>query len=113
MSNKPEVRSLEKAYDALDDERWETALQLFADEYARSGHIPSGYNAAILYFASGKTETALAIANELYTKRGSADGLDLYNYLKRLSAREDAANSQINSTEKSGATLSNTELVGL
>ena len=113
MSNKPEVKSLEKAYDALYDEYWDTALRLFADEYARSGHIPSGYNAAILYFASGKTETALAISNELYTKYGSTKGLDLYNYLKRLAAREDAANSQINSTEKSGASSSGTDLVGL
>ena len=42
MSNKPEVKSLERAYDALYDEHWDTALRLFADEYARSGHIPSG-----------------------------------------------------------------------
>ena len=77
MSNKPEKKSLEKAYDALDDENWDTALRLFADEYAKSGHIPSGYNAAILYFASGKTETALAISNELYTK---------YTYMKKLTA---------------------------
>ena len=113
MSNKPEKKSLEKAYDALYDENWDTALRLFADEYARSGHIPSGYNAAILYFASGKTETALAISNELYTKYGSTKGLDLYNYLKRLAAREEAANSQINSTEKSGAPASGADLVGL
>ena len=113
MSNKPEVKSLERAYDALYDEHWDTALRLFADEYARSGHIPSGYNAAILYFASGKTETALAISNELYTKYGSTKGLQLYDYLKRLAAREDAANSQINSSEKSGAPSSGSDLVGL
>ena len=113
MSNKPEVKSLERAYDALYDEYWDTALRLFADEYARSGHIPSGYNAAILYFASGKTETALAISNELYTKYGSTKGLQLYDYLKRLAAREDAANSQINSSEKSGASTSGSDLVGL
>ena len=113
MSNKPEVKSLERAYDALYDEYWDTALRLFADEYARSGHIPSGYNAAILYFASGKTETALAISNELYTKYGSTKGLQLYDYLKRLAAREDAANSQINSSEKSGAPSSGSDLVGL
>ena len=113
MKNKPEVKSLKKAYEALDNEQWETALQLFADEYARSNHIPSGYNAAILYFATGKTETALAIANELYTKHGSTDGLELYNYLKRLSASEEAANKQINSTEKSGASSSGGDLVGL
>ena len=113
MKNKPEVKSLNKAYEALDEEKWDTALQLFADEYARSGHIPSGFNAAILYFATGKTETALAIANELYTKRGSTDGLELYNYLKRLSASEEAANKQINSTEKAGASPSGSDLVGL
>ncbi|MBO4279832.1 MAG: hypothetical protein J5891_08535 [Spirochaetales bacterium] len=113
MSNKPEIKSLEGAYDALYYERWDTALRLFADEYSRSGHIPSGYNAAILYFADGKTETALAIANELYVKYGSVKGLELYNYLKKLAAREDKANNQINSTEKSGATANGSDLVGL
>ena len=113
MKNKPEIKSLEKAYEALDNSSWETALRLFADEYARSGHVPSGYNAAILYFATGKTETALAIANELYTKYGSTKGLELYNYLKRLAASESAANDQINSTEKSGASSGGSSLVGL
>ena len=113
MKNKPEVKSLEKAYEALDSENWDTALRMFADEYAKSGHIPSGYNAAILYFATGKTETALAIAEELYSKHGSEKGLDLYYYLKRLAASEDAAVSQINSTEKSGSSPNNTDLVGI
>ena len=113
MSNKPEIKSLEGAYEALDNENWDTALRLFSDEYFRSGHIPAGYNAAILYFATGQTETALAVAYELYTRYGSSKGLELYDYLKRLAASEDAANSQINSTEKSGSNPGSTDLVGL
>ena len=40
---------------------------------------------------------------ELYNKYGNVDALDLYNVLKNIEAQENAANAQISSTEKSGA----------
>ena len=104
MPNKnPKVDRLEPAYDALEDENWATALRLFADEYKKSGNIAAGYNAAILYFTQGQYEQSYALAMELYNKYGNVDALDLYNVLKNIEAQENAANAQISSTEKSGA----------
>ena len=104
MPNKPKVQRLEDAYEALDYERWETALQIFADEYKRSGHGAAGYNAAILYFTTGQREKAYELAQELYRTQGMTDALDLYYDLKKIEETENAATKQINSTEKSGAT---------
>ena len=101
MPNKPEVKGLDAAYDALEDEKWGVALQLFADQYKKSGHIPSGYNAAILYFTQGQYEKSFDLAMELYNKYGNTDALDLYQKLKNIAANEKAAEEQISSTEKS------------
>ena len=101
--NKPKEKSLEAAYDALDDQKWNVALRIFADEYARSGHYNAGLNAAILYFANGDMDKAFDLTQEIYKKTGSSDALDLYYHFKSISDRENAANKQINSTEKSGA----------
>jgi hypothetical protein len=106
MPNKPEVKSLKAAYDAVDNGNYQTALTLFSDEYARSGHVASGYNAAILYFAVGQYQKAYDLCNDLYKNHGSADALDLMNTLKAIESREKAAEKQIESTEKSGGSSS-------
>ena len=103
MPNKPEVKSLKTAYDAVDKGNYQTALTLFADEYARSGHVASGYNAAILYFAVGQYQKAYDLCTDLYRNHGNADALDLMNTLKGIEASEKAAEQQIESTEKSGS----------
>jgi hypothetical protein len=111
--NKPKEKSLESAYDALDDQKWNVALRMFADEYARSGHYNAGLNAAILYFANGEADKAFDLTQEIYKKTGSSDALDLYYHFKTITDRENAANKQINSTEKSGATAPNSSsLIG-
>jgi hypothetical protein len=103
LPNKPKLDSLNKAYDALDDERWGLALELFAADYAKRGVFNSGYNAAILYFATGEREKALALCRELFMKFGDSDALALERQLKDIMAKSDQAKAQINSTEKSGA----------
>ena len=111
--NKPKEKSLESAYDALDDQKWNVALRMFADEYARSGHYNAGLTAAILYFANGEADKAFDLTQEIYKKTGSSDALDLYYHFKTITDRENAANKQINSTEKSGATAPNSSsLIG-
>ena len=110
--NKPKEKRLESAYDALDDENWNVALRKFADEYARSGNANAGLNAAILYFANGDVETALDLTQKVYKKTGNSDALDLYYRFTSINDRENAANRQINSTEKSGANSDSSGLVG-
>ena len=113
MPNKPEVKSLKAAYDAVDNGNYQTALTLFSDEYARSGHVASGYNAAILYFAVGQYQKAYDLCNDLYKNHGSADALDLLNTLKAIESREKAAEKQIESTEKSGGTSTGGGVIGI
>lgn len=114
MPNKPEVKGLDQAYDALEDEKWSVALQIFAEQYKKSGHIPSGYNAAILYFTQGQYEKAFDLAMELYNKYGNSDALDLYYTLKNIAANEKAAEEQISSTEKSaGGTTTGGGVIGM
>jgi len=113
MPNKPEVKSLKAAYDAVDNGNYQTALTLFSDEYARSGHVASGYNAAILYFAVGQYQKAYDLCNDLYKNHGSADALDLMNTLKAIESREKAAEKQIESTEKSGGTSTGGGVIGI
>ena len=115
MPNKPEVKGLDSAYDALEDEKWGVALQIFADQYKKSGHIPSGYNAAILYFTQGQYEKSFDLAMELYNKYGNTDALDLYQKLKNIAANEKAAEEQISSTEKSavGTVTGNGGVIGM
>ena len=104
MPNQPKVKRLEPAYEALEDEKWGAALQIFADEYARSKHGAAGYNACILYFTTGERQKAYDLAQELYLTQSMTDALELYHDLKKIEEKENAATKQINSTEKSGST---------
>ena len=110
--NKPKVDSLEAAYDALEDERWKVAQDLFYAEYQKSGHINAGLNASILFFANGDHDKAFALAQEIYDKTGEPEAMDLYQQFKRITDRESAAEKQINSTEKAGANGSSSDLIG-
>ncbi|MGP1508797.1 MAG: hypothetical protein ACTTJW_07990 [Sphaerochaeta sp.] len=112
MDNKPKIDSLKPAYKAVRAGDSRTALRLFADEYARSGHIASGYNAAILYFTLGDTKTAYSLTQELYSKYGLAEAVSLYNHMKAIDDRKAAAVAQINSEVKSGASPNSSELAG-
>lgn len=113
LPNKPKVESLDLAYDLVDDGQWRDALPLFASEYENSGHINAGINAAILYFSTGSPEKGIALAQEIYSKYGSNDARKVYNHLKLIYDRNNAAILQINSTEKSGSSSSNgKDLVG-
>jgi len=113
MPNKPEVKSLKPAYEAVDNGNYQTALTIFSDEYARSGHVAAGYNAAILYFALGQYQKSYDLCNDLYKNHGSSDALDLMNTLKRIEASEKAAEHQIESTEKSGGSSTGGGVIGI
>ncbi len=100
MGNKPKVKTLQDAYKAVDNGQYRFALQLFSDEYRRSGHIPSGYNSAILEFAMGNYDKAYEITMELYNRYGSTDALQLYYKMKNIEETEKQATDQINSDTK-------------
>lgn len=110
--NKPKVDSLEAAYDALEDERWKVAQDLFYAEYQKSGHVNAGLNASILFFANGDYEKAFSLSQEIYNKTGDPEALELYYHFKKIADRENAAEKQINSTEKVGSNGESSDLIG-
>ena len=110
MANKPKKESVKAAYDYVDSGNYRTALELFVQEYNTSGHVPSGYNAAVLYYALGQYEEAFNLAWDVYNKSGNSDALDLYYTLKNIKDKQDAAIAQINGTKSSTSTSD--ELIG-
>ena len=95
MANKPKADSVKDAYGYVDDGNYRVALEMFLKEYQTSGHIPSGYNAAVLYYALGDYDNAFTLASEVYNKSGNSDALSLYYTLKNIKDKQDAAIAQI------------------
>ncbi len=110
LANKPKADSIKDAYSYVDDGNYNVALEIFLKEYQASGHIPSGYNAAVLYYALGDYDEAFDLSWEVYNKSGNSNALELYYTLKNIKEKQDAAIAQINGT-KSG-TSSTDELIG-
>lgn len=93
--NKPKVESVEEAYKAASNGNFDYALSVFKKEYETSGHVPSGYNAALILSSSGEIEEALEILADIRSR-----GLDdnevnvFYSKLSALKAKNDKAQEQ-------------------
>lgn len=73
MDNKPESERAKAAYEAVDDGNYTYAATLFYDNFKASGHVPSGYNAALVTAATGDIESAISIADDVYAKSGNSE----------------------------------------
>lgn len=106
MSNKPKIKSLEAAYDAAKDGYIDRARGLFLAEYESSGHIPSGYNAALLTASMGDIDSAITLLEEMNLRYSSSDVKSLLSGLKDIKARDEEAMRQLEgkgSTETSSS----------
>ncbi len=110
MLNKPKAEAVKNAYSYVDSGNYQIALEMFLKEYKTSGHIPSGYNAAVLYYALGDYDNAFDLSYEVYNKSGNSNALELYYTLKNIKDKDDAAIAQING-EKRGTSATD-ELIG-
>jgi len=72
MSNKPEVKRVEAAYEAVKRGNYAVAKDLFIQEWNRSKHIPSGYNAALMTEALGDLRGAMDLMSAVYRVSGSS-----------------------------------------
>lgn len=95
MSNKPEIKSLESAYEAAKDGYTNRARELFLAEYNSSGHIPSGYNAALLTASGGDIDAAISLLEEMDAIYSSKDVDYLLSGLRDIKARDEEAMRQI------------------
>ena len=95
MANKPKINSLEAAYDAAKNGYTDRAAELFYKEYEASGHLPSGYNAALLIAATGNLDKSIELLRELSRKYTSNDVEKLLSNLLVMKQKNDEAMDQI------------------
>lgn len=70
------------------------ALDKYQDIYNRTHEVISGYNLAVLYYAMGKPEQAIAFAKDLYSKTLNADVGKLIDKMQTYYSMDQAAKSQ-------------------
>ncbi|MCF0237314.1 MAG: hypothetical protein HUK24_01840 [Sphaerochaetaceae bacterium] len=111
MKNSPKSSKVEDAYKMVNKGYYQAACQVFENEYKRHGHVPSGYNAAILYYVLGDYEKALSLSEAVYDKSGNPKVLTLYYKMLEVMNAQEAAKAQISSTDKK-VMDNNSELIG-
>ena len=103
MSNKPKNESVKPAYKAAEEGNYSYALNLFLNAWKTEGHIPSGYNAAVIMACNGNLDGAISILEEIRMHGGSGDVNRLYARLLELKKRNEIASEQYSSNSKSSS----------
>ncbi len=98
MANKPKIKSLEEAYKAADNGYIQQAKELFSAEYAASGHLPSGYNAALLTASMGNIDEAIMLFEKLSQRYQSNDIAAALRDLRIIRDQNEKAQAQISGT---------------
>lgn len=106
MSNNPKIKSLEEAYKAADRGFTKQARDAFYAEYSRSGHLPSGYNAALLSAGMGDIDAAITLLEELSRKYQSSDVVIALKGLQLIREQDEKARAQISGTSANPVTYS-------
>lgn len=66
MDNKPKNIYVERAWEEVKEGNLRLAREIFLQEWERSGHVPSGYNAALLDEALGEIEKAIVLMEQVW-----------------------------------------------
>ena len=103
MANKPENAASEAAYEAVRDGNTDSALAIFLSQWEESGHVPSGYNAAVLIAAEGRFDEALDLLSSVMEADESGDARDLYRALMAVRASDEQAGMQISGESSAAA----------
>ena len=85
--NNPKLESVEEAYKAAENGNLDYALTVFRKAYEEQGHVPSGYNAALITAAGGDLDGAISILSDIRGK-GKDDSEVNYLYSKLLSLKQ-------------------------
>lgn len=101
MKNSPKAESVKDAYKKVEDGYLSQAYYEFIAEYNESGHLPSGYNAAIMLAALGELYEARDLAKELNQLYASSEVSELYTALSKIIESNELAEAQLNG-ESSG-----------
>ncbi len=102
--NNPKNKSVEDAYKAASDGNFSYALTLFRQAYENEGHVPSGYNAALILASGGDIDGALKILSEIRESGRDDKEVDrFYSRLVTIKAKNEEAAKQYEVTEPSAA----------
>lgn len=85
--NKPKLESVEEAYKAASNGNLNYALTVFEKAYNEQGHVPSGYNAALILASDGDLESAISILSDIRSK-GKDDSEVNYLYSKLVALKQ-------------------------
>lgn len=98
MSNKPENKEADSAYEAAKNGDYATAERIFISEWKDNKHLPSGYNAALLMASRGNYDGAIDLLTEVTSAYYNADARSLYRDLLSIRSRNEQAMGQVEGT---------------
>ena len=102
MSNKPKLANAEGAYEDAKNGNLARAYDSFIDIWNRNGHIPSGYNAALIKSALGDYDSSLSILSEMRESVVNADVEQLYRTVSLMKQSTAEAEAQIDGASTLG-----------
>jgi len=102
MGNKPKENAVKDAYRLADNGDIEQAYAIFAAQWQATGHVPSGYNAALMLEASGNLSGAISLMNQVVSSSGNGDAYGALNRMMEAQKSQQEAQNQIDGTSTKG-----------
>lgn len=95
MANKPKDASVEVFYDYAKEGSIDASARGFLANWEKTGHLPSGYNAALLLGATGDIDEALSVIGDVCSSTGNGDAYKLQSNLQFIQKSNSEARNQI------------------
>jgi tetratricopeptide (TPR) repeat protein len=95
MSNKPKLEAAKSAYTLTERGSYEQAYRQFLSLYELSGHIASGYNAALLLEALNRLPEAVDLMNDVFNRSGSQQAYTALLRMQEAKSQSEKAQRQI------------------
>ncbi len=95
MSNKPKLETAKGAYTLAERGSYDAAYRQFLSLYTMQGHIPSGYNAALLLEAMGRLAEAVDLMNDVFNRSGSRQAYAMLLEMQKAKSQNEKAQRQI------------------
>ncbi len=95
LGNKPKLKEVEPAYKLVRRSSYADAYELFLGAWEQQGHIPSGYNAALLLEALGNIDAAVELMSTVYHSTASQQAHDALLRMQEAQSGQKKAERQI------------------
>ena len=95
MKNKPELEFVSAAYDFAEEGNMDAAVEIFGEAWELYGHVPSGYNYALLMAGYGEYDIALDVLKKLRYSSSDSRITELYGDLIYMKDKNEKANAQL------------------